>query len=69
MTWPLTFYVKSLPPGVGGEAKGPVIRIHYADDRRELFALFISRDYGLSITAEKALAMMRIITTTPISAK
>lgn len=22
--YPLTFYVKSLPPGVGGEARGPV---------------------------------------------
>lgn len=35
MTWPLTFYVKSLPPGVGGCANGPVIRIleKYRDDR------------------------------------
>jgi hypothetical protein len=27
MTYPLTFYVKSLPPNVGGCANGPVIRI------------------------------------------
>ena len=27
MTYPLTFYVKSLPPGVGGCSNGPVIRI------------------------------------------
>lgn len=27
MTWPLTFYVKSLPPNVGGTTNGPVIRI------------------------------------------
>lgn len=35
MTWPLTFYVKSLPPGVGGVANGPVIRIleKYRNDR------------------------------------
>lgn len=35
MTWPLTFYVKSLPPTVGGEARGPVIRIleKYRNDR------------------------------------
>jgi hypothetical protein len=34
MTYPLTFYVKSLPPGVGGTANGPVIRIleKYKDD-------------------------------------
>lgn len=34
MTWPLTFYVKSLPPNVGGTAQGPVIRIleKYRDD-------------------------------------
>jgi hypothetical protein len=25
--YPLTFYVKSLPPDVGGRANGPVIRI------------------------------------------
>ena len=25
--YPLTFFVKSLPPNVGGEARGPVIRI------------------------------------------
>ena len=33
--WPLTFYVKSLPPDVGGTANGPVIRIleKYRDDR------------------------------------
>lgn len=33
--WPLTFYVKSLPPNVGGEARGPVIRIleKYRNDR------------------------------------
>lgn len=35
MTWPLTFFVKSLPPGVGGCANGPVIRIleQYRNDR------------------------------------
>jgi hypothetical protein len=27
MKYPLTFYVKSLAPNVGGEARGPVIRI------------------------------------------
>ena len=33
--WPLTFYVKSLPPDVGGTANGPVIRIleKYRDDK------------------------------------
>lgn len=33
--YPLTFYVKSLPPGVGGCANGPVIRIldKYRTDR------------------------------------
>ena len=34
MRWPLTFYVKTLPPKVGGRANGPVIRIleSYRDD-------------------------------------
>ena len=34
MNYPLTFYVKSLPPGVGGTVNGPVIRIleKYKDD-------------------------------------
>jgi hypothetical protein len=27
MTYPLTFYVNSLPPGVSGRANGPIIRI------------------------------------------
>lgn len=27
MIYPLTFYVKSLPPNIGGDACGPVIRI------------------------------------------
>lgn len=27
ITYPLVFYVKTLPPGVGGCANGPVIRI------------------------------------------
>jgi len=27
MTYPLTFYVKSLSPNTGGEARGPIIRI------------------------------------------
>ena len=27
MTYPLTFFVKSLPPNIGGESRGPVIRI------------------------------------------
>ena len=31
---------------------------HYADDRRPLFAEFISRDYGLNITQEKALELL-----------
>lgn len=33
--WPLTFYVKTLPPDVGGTANGPVIRIleKYRDDK------------------------------------
>ena len=33
--YPLTFYVKSLPPGVGGCANGPVIRVleKYRNDR------------------------------------
>lgn len=35
MTWPLTFYVKSLPSNVGGCANGPVVRIleKYRNDR------------------------------------
>lgn len=111
MAYLLTFYVKSLPPNVGGCANGPVIRIlekyrndrgiyehelvhvrqwfrtlgvhsllylfskryrflseveaykeqakHYPDDRRELFAWFISRDYKLNIPATEALAMLK----------
>lgn len=33
--YPLTFYVKSLPPNTGGDARGPVIRIleKYRNDR------------------------------------
>lgn len=33
--YPITFYVKSLPPNTGGEARGPVIRIleKYRTDR------------------------------------
>ena len=27
MTYPLTFFVKSLPPNIGGESRGPIIRI------------------------------------------
>ena len=137
MTYPLTFYVQSLPPKVGGCAKGPVIRIlekyrndrgiyehellhvkqwaalsllgllwwagcyhfgfmqwaglgivslafhqvlytivpayklwaevrcyreqakHYPDDRRPLFAQFIALNYGLKVTPEHALALLR----------
>lgn len=35
MTYPITFYVKSLPPNVGGCANGPFIRIleKYRDDK------------------------------------
>jgi hypothetical protein len=35
MTYPLTFYVKFLPPNVGGRANGPVIRIleKYRNDK------------------------------------
>ena len=35
MTYPLTFYVKSLPPNVGGRANGPIIRIRpeYRNDK------------------------------------
>jgi hypothetical protein len=34
MKYPLAFYVKSLAPNVGGEARGPIIRIleEYRDD-------------------------------------
>ena len=115
MTYPLTFYVQSLPPKVGGCAKGPVIRIlekyrndrgiyehellhvkqwaglgivslvlhqvlytivpayklwaevrcyreqakHYQDDRLPLFAQFIALNYGLKVTPEQALALLR----------
>jgi len=31
--YPLTFYVKSLAPGTGGEARGPVILEKYRNDR------------------------------------
>lgn len=135
--WPLTFYVKSLPPDVGGTANGPVIQIlekyrddkgiywhevehvqqwaigtlvgcaalaaicrlipeipwqviilgtalhpllykllpdyrlwaeaqaykeqakHYADDRKPLFASYISKYYGLNIKPEVALEMLK----------
>jgi hypothetical protein len=112
MKYPLTFYVDSLPPNVGGCANGPVIRIlkkykdvdegiyqhelthvkqwfftlglhslfyllfdsyklwaeieaykaqakHYPDDRRPLFARFISRDYDLDISESAALELLR----------
>jgi hypothetical protein len=32
---------------------------HYADDRTPMFAVFISQDYGLSITAKQALKLLR----------
>lgn len=110
MKYPLTFYVKSLPPGVGGCANGPIIRIldkyrndqgiyahelvhckqwfltlsihsflyllvpkyrlwsevqaykeqakHYTDNRKALFARFISDSYNLAITPDEALTLL-----------
>ena len=111
MRYPLTFYVDSLPPGVGGCANGPVIRIlkkyrndegiyrhelvhvkqwfftlslhsllyliipeyrlwseveaykeqlkYYPDNRVHLFAKFIATNYGLIVTQEYALKLLR----------
>lgn len=33
--------------------------LYYPDDRRERFAGFISRDYGLNVTAEEALRLLK----------
>ena len=111
MKYPLTFYVDSLPPDVGGCANGFVIRIlkkykddygiykhelvhvkqwfftfgihsllylifdwyrmiseieayreqlkHYPDDLTEMFAGFIARDYGLSVSKEEVIGMLK----------
>jgi hypothetical protein len=110
MRWPLTFYVDSLPPSMGGCANGPVIRIlkqykddvglyqhelthvkqwfrtlglhsffylfnqqykldaeveaykvqakYYEDDRKPLFAKFISQYYDIDVFPEYALRML-----------
>jgi hypothetical protein len=111
MGWPLTFYVQSLPPGVGGCANGPVIRIlekyrhdrgiyehelmhvkqwfctlglhpllyllipayklwaevqayrkqlrYYPDNRSERFAHYISERYGLRVSYDTALTLLK----------
>jgi hypothetical protein len=111
MRYPLTFYVDSLPPDVGGCANGPVIRVlkkyrddkgilehelvhvkqwfftlslhsllylifpeyrlwseveaykeqlkHYSNDRSILFAGFIATRYGINVTQEDALKLLR----------